>query len=143
MTELQNRLDHFRGRGKARAAEAFSLIRPGAESRPETLVRLAVVRASLPEPEVNVEVVTEDGTSLGFADLLYRRERLIIEYDGDQHRVNTEQFDKDVRRLDAFAANGWRVVRITGREFFGDRPGCIARIHQAVLAGRRAPPKSS
>jgi hypothetical protein len=141
MTELNQRVELFRGRGKVSAAKALALIRSGAESRPETLVRLAIGRAGLPEPEVNVEVVAADGTSLGFADLLYRRERLIVEYDGDQHRVSTAQFDQDVRRLDAFAANGWRVVRITSREFFGDRFGCIARIQQALLAGGRQFPR--
>jgi len=139
LTELGERVERFRGRGKGRVAEALSLIRPGSESRPETLVRLAIRQAGLPEPEVNSEVVAEDGTSLGFADLRYRRERLIVEYDGDQHRVDTVQFDKDVRRLDAFAANGWRVVRITGREFFGDRFGCTVRIRQALLAAGQEP----
>jgi len=136
---LGNRVDRFRGRGKARADRALRLVRPGSESRPESLVRLAIVDAGLPEPEVNVEVFTEDGVFVGRADLLYRRYRVAVEYDGDHHRVDTTQYDRDTGRLDDFAAAGWRVVRITKRSFFGDRDACIARVRRALLdAGWRS-----
>ena len=45
-----------------RRSEALGLIRPGAESRPETLVRLAIIEAGLPEPEVNVDIRDGAGT---------------------------------------------------------------------------------
>ena len=134
MRELAERVDGFRGRGKTRAAQALELIRPGAESRPETLVRLAIIASGMPEPEVNGDIFGPRGQFVGRGDLLYREFRVLVEYDGDQHRVSTAQFDKDVGRLDDFAALGWRVVRITGRSFFGDRAGSLARIEQALAA---------
>ena len=57
-----------------------------------------------------------------------------MEYDGDQHRTDHEQFDRDVLRLEGFAAAGWTVVRVVGRSFFGDRDACIARIRGALIA---------
>lgn len=129
---LHDRVDQFRGRGKARAERAVQLVRTGSESRPETLVRLAILDAGLPEPEVNVEVYTADGVFVGRADLLYRRYRLAVEYDGDHHRVDTTQYDRDAGRMDDFAAAGWRVVRITKRSFFGDRDACMARVRRAL-----------
>ena len=132
--ELAERVAVFRGRGKAVAARAVARIRPGVESRPESLVRVAVVDAGLPEPEVNVSITGSRGEFLGRADLVYRRWRVIVEYDGDQHRTDTRQFDRDVRRLERFAAHGWTVVRITGRAFFGDRAATVARVRHALIA---------
>jgi hypothetical protein len=132
--ELAERVAMFRGRGKAAAGRAVRRVRPGVESRPETLVRLAMVDAGLPEPEVNVPLVGPRGRFLGRADLVYRTWRVIVEYDGDQHRTDTRQFDRDVRRLEGFAAHGWTVVRITGRAFFGDRATCIDRVRFALIA---------
>lgn len=135
LAQLQDRVEVFRGRGKTRAAEALDLLRPGAESRPESLLRLAIVRDGMPEPELNGEVVDEDGVRIGWVDLLYRAYRTIVEYDGDQHRVDTSQYDKDVHRLEALSTVGWRVVRVTKRDLFGDRTACLARIRRALLAG--------
>jgi hypothetical protein len=130
---LRDRVERFRGRGKARAERALQLVRPRSESRPESLVRLAILAAGLPEPELNVEVYSPSGTFVGRADLLYRRYRLAIEYDGDHHRVDSVQFDRDIGRLDDFAAAGWRVVRIAKRSFFGDRDACIGRVRRALI----------
>ncbi|HEY5877355.1 MAG TPA: DUF559 domain-containing protein [Nakamurella sp.] len=134
LRELTERVEVFRGRGKAAARRAVGLIRPGVESRPETLVRLALVAAALPEPEVNVTVFGPGGRWLGRADLVYRAWQVIVEYDGDQHRTDTRQFDKDVQRLERFAAHGWTVVRITGRAFFGDRSACLLRVEHALVS---------
>lgn len=134
LTDLTERVDRARGRGVVRARRALGLVRPGAESRPETLVRLAIADAGLPEPDLNVDVCAADGTFLGRGDMVYRLYRVIVEYDGDHHRTDTVQYDHDVGRLDRFAAHGWRVVRLTGRGFAADRETCLARIRQALVA---------
>lgn len=129
---LRDRVERFRGRGKVRAERALQLVRPGSESRPESLLRMAIVADGLPEPEVNVDVYSADGVFVGRADLLYRRYRLVVEYDGDHHRVDTAQYDRDAGRMDDFAAAGWRVLRLTKRSFFGDRTACLARVRRAL-----------
>jgi hypothetical protein len=133
LRQLQERVELFHGRGKRAASSAVQLVRPGAESRPETLLRLAIVDAGLPEPDVNVDVRDTKGRFLGRADLVYRLWRVIVEYDGDQHRTSTRQFDRDVLRLEGFARAGWTVVRVVGRSFLADRPACIARIRSALV----------
>ena len=130
---LRERVGRFHGRGKRTAAAALELIRQGAESRTETLLRLSIVRAGLPEPDVNV-TVTHQGRFVGRGDLVYRRFRLVIEYDGDHHRTDTRQFDKDLGRLDDFAAAGWRVVRVSARSLFGEPERTIERIERALRA---------
>lgn len=131
--DLAERVDRFRGRGKARAARALGLVRPGAESRPESLLRIAMVEAGLPEPDVNPDIHSPDGVFLGRGDLVYWTWRVIVEYDGDQHRSNSRQYEKDVGRLDGFGRHGWRVVRITKGAFFTDRGACVARVEQALV----------
>lgn len=132
MDHLRERVDLFRGRGKVAARAAVGMTRPGAESRPETLLRLAIVVAGLPEPDVNVDVRDAAGRFIGRGDLVYRRWRVVVEYDGDQHRTSTAQFDRDVLRLEGFAAAGWTVVRVSGRSFFGQRDACLARVRRAL-----------
>ena len=130
---LNSRIQSYRGRGKRRALRAAELIRPGTESRPESLVRLVLVAAGLPEPEVQVDITDAGGRWFGRADMAYRRWKVIVEYDGDQHRSTTAQFDKDVRRLDDFAALGWRVVRIVGRSFFPNPQESVDRVARALV----------
>ncbi len=135
LADLTQRVGRFRGRGKTTASRALALVRPGVESRPETLVRLALVGAGLPEPEVNVEILAPDGTTIGRGDLVYRTFRVIVEYDGDHHRADTRQYDKDLHRIENFARHGWVVVRLTSRTFFTHRDACLRRIEQALVAG--------
>lgn len=132
--QLTERVELFRGRGKANAAAALAQVRPGAESRRESQLRVAVVRAGLPEPEVNVDIFSADGMFLGRGDLVYRKWRVIGEYDGDLHRSDSGQYEKDVGRLEGFGADGWRVVRVTGPAFSSDRQACVARIERALRA---------
>ncbi len=131
---LTERVAVFAGRGRRVAAAAAELVRVGAESRPETLLRLALVDGGLPEPEVNVVITDPAGRFIARGDLVYRDWRLVVEYDGDQHRTSTAQFDRDVRRLEDLTSYGWRVLRVTGRSFFGDRNGVVERVAQALLA---------
>lgn len=70
-------------RGGARLArQAAALVREGSDSAPESRLRLLLVLAGLPEPEINRIIRTADGEWLHRFDLCYPALRLIIEYDG-------------------------------------------------------------
>lgn len=56
LQQLTERVGLFRGRGKVAAARAVGRVRLGVESRPESLVRVAIVDAGLPEPEINLSI---------------------------------------------------------------------------------------
>ncbi|UFS59452.1 endonuclease domain-containing protein [Subtercola endophyticus] len=111
LAELRARTAEFHGRGKARASAALELVRQGAESRPETLLRLLIRDARLPEPAVNPVIYDATGR-IGRADLVFRQHRVIVEYDGDQHRTKKAQYRKDVIRWQRFMRAGWDVLRI-------------------------------
>jgi hypothetical protein len=132
LAELQRRVAAFRGRGARKAASAVQWVRPGAESRPETLLRLVIARAGLPEPEVNAEIRDAAGRLLGRADLLYRRWKVIVEYDGEGHRTSSRQYERDETRLEDFALEGFRVVRIRKGTLFVLPDVAAARIERAL-----------
>ena len=121
-------------RGRARLQRALHELRPNTDSAPETRLRLLIVRAGLPEPEVNGLVKTAARSYHG--DLVFRDARVVVEYDGVQHRLDERQHSIDVDRLDHMMAADWRVIRVD-RRLMSNRVDVLARIRTAVEAGDR------
>ena len=97
--------------GIIRARAALDLMRVGSDSGPETLLRLAMCDAGLPEPELQIPL-RPDSPRSPTADLGYRRRRLAVQYDGDHHLLPDQMFS-DRRRDKAFESAGWTVVVLT------------------------------
>jgi hypothetical protein len=112
--EVDEALERFgsaRGIRSLRAARRE--LRPRSASARETLLRLLVLRAQAgyPEPELNGPIRLSTG-ALTHGDLVFRRYRVILEYDGRQHRTDDRQAIRDVDRLNDLARDGWLVVRV-------------------------------
>ena len=118
--------------GLVTARRALALVRLGAESRPESLLRLLLLRAGFPEPELNPVLVDDRGYRLGRFDLVYREARVIVEYDGDQHRTSTTQYERDIRRLERAREDRWTVLQVRARGLFVDRAETITRVGRAL-----------
>jgi hypothetical protein len=119
----------YRGRrGIRRARVALSLIDAGAESPRETWLRLLLVRAGFPAPRTQIPVYDEYGQLVAVLDMGWQDIKLAVEYEGDHHRTDRRQFNKDIRRADALAELGWIHVRITAEDTPG---GVIARVSAA------------
>lgn len=103
---LTNR--HKNLQGIVRAREALELMRVGADSGPETLLRLAMLDAGVPEPQLQVTLRDADPVTPS-ADLGYRHRRVAIQYDGGHHLMPKQQLS-DRRRDKAFEAAGWTVL---------------------------------
>jgi len=84
--------------------------RVGVDSRFETITRLLIVEAGLPEPIVHPLVVI-DGIDW-HPDLAYPELKIAIEYEGDGHR-DERQWHIDIDRYARFEAAGWINVRVT------------------------------
>ena len=79
--------DHPGIRGIRAARTALELIRVGADSQPETMMRLALVRAGLPEPELNhvlwgLEVRVSKDDLTGGVPAVVRKVRAALESRG-------------------------------------------------------------
>ena len=129
--ELESRLRSFHGRGARSAKAALPLLRQGAESRPETLVRLLLVRAGYPEPVLQAPITDDRGKLLGYADLYWPEFKIVVEYDGQHHRTDDAAYDRDITRIDDFIAAGNIVVRIRKRGLFTAPAGEVARVERA------------
>jgi hypothetical protein len=121
--------------GVRKLRTAIGLIRVGAGSPQETRARLAIVRAGLPEPELQVEIRDEAGWFVGRVDMAYRRERIVIEYEGDHHRTDAEQWGHDLRRHREAERLGWVVVRWSRSDLTRHLGAAIGHL-RSVLARR-------
>ena len=112
------------GRRRRRAAE---LVRTRVESPPESRLRLLLVLAGLPEPECNVDVGNEH-FFIARVDLLYRRWKIVLEYEGDQHRTERQQWLRDIDRAEWLGDEGYLVLagdRGADAAAEGPRPGGV------------------
>ena len=117
--------------GCRRLRAAVALIRERVESPRETLLRLALIRASLPEPEVNAPIVNSQGRKIAIGDLVYPAAKILVEYDGEQHRTDNRQYGRDVVRLNDIAAEGWLTIRVDKHMTFDE--ACV-RTRRALLS---------
>jgi very-short-patch-repair endonuclease len=106
-----------------RARITLSLIDSGAESPRETWLRLLLIRAGYPRPQTQIPVHGEYGELVAVVDMGWEDVKVAVEYEGDHHRTDRRQFNRDIARIDALTELGWIVVRVTAE----DVPGGILR----------------
>jgi very-short-patch-repair endonuclease len=126
--------DHAGQRGYKRLAEAMTQVRARTDSGRETLLRLIVVRAGFPEPEINGAIFNRFGALMAHGDLVYRQYLTILEYDGGQHRTDDVQFSIDIVRLDDLMEEKWRVIRVD-KHLMRQRATLLGKIATALEAG--------
>ena len=135
-----------RGRpGFARLARAAPLRRGGVRSRAETLLRLMIAIAGLPEPQVAHPVHSSDRSPerwTAAADLAWPEFGVLVEYEGDVHRTSRRRFTTDVRRFDRYADEGWRAVRATRDDVFADPRELMSRLERRLRDGGWRPPRA-
>lgn len=128
---LARRRDRPGVRGCRRLDRVVDLADPRAESPPETRLRVLLMEAGLPKPEVQYEVRDEYGFTLARADLAYPDARLAIEYDGAVHfdRLhNHRDQDRDAR----LASHGWLTLRVRADGLGKGALNTVARIARTL-----------
>ncbi|MGH3353603.1 MAG: hypothetical protein ACRDPS_23280 [Nocardioides sp.] len=104
------------GPGVALARTAAGYVRTGVDSPMETRLRLLIVLAGLPEPEVNLLV--GDEIERRKYDLSYRRSKTILEYDGRQHVERIEQWEADLERREGIDDDRWRILVFVAKDIY-------------------------
>ena len=115
-------------RGIRLAREAAALVRRGVDSPMESRLRLLLVLAGLPEPEVGRPVYSSDGGWLAQPDLSYPALKIAIEYDGRHHLHDARQWQRDIRRRENLEREGWLVRVITAADLDRAPETVVARI---------------
>lgn len=110
LDELRAVLELGRWSGSSRLALALSLVREDSWSPQESLLRLNLHEAGLPEPELNVDVHDDSGRFLACLDLAYRSLKVGAEYHG---LVHAGTYAHDVMRMEALRDNGWIIIEVT------------------------------
>jgi hypothetical protein len=131
---LRQRALDYHGPGARAARRALRHVRDGAESRRETLLRLILERAGFPEPELNVDIFAADGRWIGRFDQVHRRWKVIIEYDGEQHRLDDRQYDRDETKIEDAIREGWSVTRIRKAALRAGGQVAVERVNRAMRA---------
>jgi hypothetical protein len=142
MNRLRAAVSDYSGRGCRKLREALELVRPGSDSARETMLRLVVLRAGFPDPEVNGPILNSFGAKIGHGDLVFRDYRLILEYEGRQHSDNARQFALDISRLDDIMEERWRVIRVD-QALMARRATLLDKIDRGLRDGGWRPSGSS
>lgn len=121
-----------RSRHSVTALKAARYVRADVDSPMETRLRMLLVLAGLPEPEVNVRIRDEDGRVVRRYDLSYPSVRLIVEYDGRQHVEVVANWEADLRRREAIDENEWRILVVTSAGIYKTPGETVARVHRAL-----------
>ncbi|MCL2515783.1 MAG: very short patch repair endonuclease [Microbacteriaceae bacterium] len=132
LTEAVRR--HAGKRGAKKLRWALARVRHGVDSRPETLLRLLLVAAGVPEPVIRHAIPVADGRLVLHPDLALPQFGVVFEYQGDGHRER-DRFLSDIERDELIRAEGWEVVQVTSKDLFGNRRIFIERVF-AVLRRR-------
>lgn len=100
-----------RPRGAVALRRALAQVRPRVRSPMETRARLMFVTAGFPEPQVNAPVTDAAGTWLAEGDLVWREQRVVGEYQGEDHAPRRRR-SEDAFRRELLTDNDWRVKEI-------------------------------
>ncbi|HSS61624.1 MAG TPA: DUF559 domain-containing protein [Candidatus Limnocylindrales bacterium] len=121
--------EHPGAKGIARLRRVMEQAEPKAESAMETRLRMLLVLAGLPRPKVQVSLHDDDGRFLGRPDLLYRSQRLAIEYDGGNHR---ERLVDDNRRQNGIVGAGFRLLRFTAADVYRNPDSVVMQVRRTL-----------
>jgi very-short-patch-repair endonuclease len=111
-----------------------------AESPMETRLRWLLIQAGLPKPEVQTDLRDSSANFVGRADLYYPAARLVVEYDGGNHR---ERLVTDDRRQNLLANAGYRLLRFTATDVYQHPDVVVAQVRASLSPKARLVPDVS
>ncbi|HEY5847931.1 MAG TPA: DUF559 domain-containing protein [Microlunatus sp.] len=139
LESLTRSVDRMSGAGVRVARRAVAHVRVGVDSAMESRLRMLLVLAGFPEPEVNVILRNLSGDWSRRFDMCYLALKLIIEYDGEQHG-DLDHRDSDIHRREELERLGYTLVQVTSRGIYRDPARTLRRVADALReAGGHVP----
>lgn len=132
--ELVDACARSRHRDARKALAAARFVRRDVDSPMETRLRMLLVLAGLPEPEVNVTVRDELGDVVRKYDLSYPVVRVAIEYDGRLHVEVVQNWEGDLERRADIDEDDWRLIVVVSAGIYKDPLRTLRRVHRVLLA---------
>lgn len=118
-----------KGRPGTRRMLSLAPLAAPAESPMETRLRWLLIEAGLPRPQVQVSLRNGAGLFVGRADLYYPEARLVLEYDGGNHR---ERLVEDDRRQNLMVGAGYQLLRFTAADIYNRADVVAAQVRAAL-----------
>ncbi|HEY0830165.1 MAG TPA: DUF559 domain-containing protein [Candidatus Dormibacteraeota bacterium] len=112
-----------------RRLRALAQLAAPAESPMETRLRWLLLQARLPHPQVQTDIRNAEGRFIGRADLYYPAVRLVIEYDGTNHR---DRLIEDNRRQNLLLTAGFRLLRFTAADVNQHPDSVVAQVRKTL-----------
>ena len=100
-----------RFKGKRRCLQAMTLIRPHVDSLQESELNLAMLAHGLPRNIANhtfPDLKFRSGVAMTL-DMAWPEYRVAVEYDGDQHRTEKDQWRRDQEKRERLRGLGWSI----------------------------------
>src|SRR4029077_18392573 len=99
------------------------------KSPTESRLRWLLIRAGVASPEGQFDVRDGQERFIGRADLYYPAARLVIEYDGGNHR---DRMVDDNRRQNLLITAGYQVLRFTAADIHRRADVVVAQVRAAL-----------
>lgn len=122
---------HGNLQGIRKARLSLDLMRVGADSVPETKLRLAIVEAGLPEPQLQVRLRPHDRYSPS-VDAGYLGPRVGVLYEGEHHLTPWQQ-STDMERDAQYSEAGWILVKANRHDLRNGFARTISRVRSALV----------
>ena len=118
----------------SRARRGAAYVRRDVDSPMETRLRMLLVLAGFPEPQVNLTVRDERGEVVRKYDLSYPEVKVAVEFNGKVHVLVPGAWEKDLERRDAVDDSGWRLLPVISSGIYGTPEQTLRRVHRVLLA---------
>lgn len=132
-TDLVHYADAWPGQCREESLRAARLVRERVDSVPETALRVLMVLAGLPEPEVDIRIYDADGELRYRIDLGFEEVRLALEYDGRWHETD-EQREHDEARRTTLSTHGWTFVIVHAEDLYEQPEQLLERLASELRA---------
>lgn len=118
--------------GTPNLLHVLALASTGAASAAELALHRLLRSAGITGWRANARVLDRTGRIIARVDVLFGRERVVIEVDGFAAHSGREAFVQDRRRQNALVNAGYRVLRLTWADLTDSPRQAIAAIRQAL-----------
>ena len=119
-------------RGARQALRAAEYVRERVDSPMESRLRMLLILAGLPEPEVNLTLRDVDGEPLRRFDLSWPAVKVIVEYDGRHHIEREEQWEADLDRREVIDDDGWRILVVIAKGIYTSPEQTVSRVWKVL-----------
>jgi len=130
--------EHQGQRGVKQVRAYVPLIDSGADSPPESHLRLLLLDDGLPRPTTQLPIRNEHGTRVALADMGWPEWRVALEYDGIHHFEDPHQRARDRDKANELQRLGWRLICVTA-DLLHRRPDQLLFWVQEALYANGAP----